>query len=112
MLDWVDGLDLRSVHAIATLLGAILPIYVAQLWGRGELTKIEPPVFMHTRRWGLIALALGNVWSLLYSDQKGWQPWPPHLAIIIAIDVMLVSTVLSAAIRRWRETHGHPVANT
>jgi hypothetical protein len=103
ILNELEGADLRVLHTVATLLGCFLAVYVMQLWGTGELTKSEPHIFVQIRRFGLGALALCFLWSLLYSNQKGWQPWPPHLFIIISVDILMASTVASALLKRWRD---------
>jgi hypothetical protein len=105
ILSELESFDLRVVHALATLFGCFLAVYVMQLWGTGELTKSEPRIFVQIRRFGLVALALTMLWSLAYSNQKGWQPWPPHLFIILAVDILMASTVVSALLKRWRQNH-------
>jgi len=36
-----------------------------------------------------VLIALSLLWSLLYLEQKVWQPWPPVLGLVAALDFTL-----------------------
>ena len=93
----LDGYDLSGVHCFACLFGAIMAIYVMKLWDHGSVTLNGDCVIVQwTRRIALLLLTLSMLWSLAYSTQKGWQPWPPDLFALIGVDIFLASTILVA----------------
>ena len=98
-LEFFEGFDLNTPHYVAALLGVGLSLYVMQLWAHGEVAT-DHPVVGQLRRTALIILALALLWSLGYADSKKWQPWPSDLLTVIAIDIFLLSTVISHIIRR------------
>ena len=76
-------------------LGVILCVIVMQLISTGVIKFAENcPTAYYGRRLALLLLALSLCWAGDYSTTKGWQPWPPDLAIVIAIDLMMATSVL------------------
>ncbi len=57
-------------------------------------------------------IALALLWSLAYSETKGWQPWPPDLAIIITIIALLMVRGAAIHARLLREGDRWPFENT
>lgn len=97
-----DVLNLNRIHFIACFVGAILCIYVMQLFAKGALAFAgDCAVSYAIRRTALIILALSMCWAMTYSTNKGWSPWPPDVVIICAIDLLLAGSVL-VAFRRKR----------
>lgn len=98
----LDGFDLRTLHFISCILGATLSVYVNQLWQRGALLFSEDCLISrYARRISLASLGLTMLWAASYSHSKGWQPWPPDVAIVLAVDGLLFSSVV-VAFRRQR----------
>jgi hypothetical protein len=109
-----DGLDLTGLHLVLAIYGAIITVYVMQLTSHEHEDRDDPPVVRVMRRLGLAGMALGFLWSALYSDGRQWQPWPPVLLVFLAFDVVM--TVKAAAIwhrigrtGHWREPSRNPV---
>jgi hypothetical protein len=97
-----DSVDLTGVHFLACLFGVILCVYVMQLMMAGAIQFHDDCVIAyHVRRTALMLLALAMCWALTYSSNKGWQPWPPDVLIVISIDLMLAAGVI-VALRRKR----------
>lgn len=104
-LEWFDTLDLRTLHVVAALLGVFLALFVMQLWGTGEFhSEHEQRWLVHMRRAALMGLALAFLWSLSYADTKNWQPWPTDIAAVLAIDIFLLTNVISSVFKRWTRT--------
>ena len=96
-----DGYDLAAFHFVACLVGVIMAIYVMQLWTRGAVVFENDCWFArHSRRFSLLILALSMLWSLAYAATKGWEPWPPYLGMLVAIDLFLATNIILAGKRR------------
>lgn len=101
VLEFLDSVDLKGAHFVASLLGVGLALYVMQLWGHGSVAY-EHFVVNQLRRTSLIILALALLWSLSYAEIRQWQPWPSDLLTVIAVDIFLLSTVISSAIQQYK----------
>lgn len=95
-----DGVDFSAVHALASLIGMAMVVALMQMSWHKMIAPTDPDIVTHLRRIGMLGLALTFWWSFSYSLDKGWQPWPPHLAMTLAIDLWLAVSVVSAVIRR------------
>lgn len=106
MLDrLLEGYDLTTLHTMLALIGAGLALYVMQLTSREHEDISDPPWLQWARRFALASIALSFLWSLIYSLQKAWQPWPPEIAVHLAIISMLAVRALAINARIWREGH-------
>ena len=101
----LDRLDLFSIHAVLTLAGALMAIYVMQLTSHEHEDNVDPPVIRWIRRVAYGAITLSLLWSLNYSEAKSWQPWPPEIALIVSVILILV--VRAAAIHARIRREGH-----
>jgi cell division protein FtsW (lipid II flippase) len=104
MLDQaLERLDLTTLHTVLTLVGALMALYVMQLTSHEREDDVDPSWLRWVRRGGLGAIALALLWSLNYSETKSWQPWPPEIALIIAIILTLIVRAAAIHARIWRE---------
>jgi predicted membrane channel-forming protein YqfA (hemolysin III family) len=96
-----DHVNLRGLHYTASLLGAIMALYVMQLWTVGALAvATDCWLGRHARRFSLLFIALAMLWSLNYQDVKGWDPWPSDVFLSCAVDLFLLSSILVAFKKR------------
>lgn len=99
--EFMDSYHLGAVHFVACFLGVIMALYVMQLWTRGAVVFENDCWFArHARRFSLLILALSMLWSLAYATTKGWEPWPPYLGMLVAIDIFLATNIILAGKRR------------
>lgn len=110
----LDRLDLTTAHTVLALLGAGLALYVMQLTSHVEEDRVDPVWLQWGRRLCLAAIALALLWSLSFSVTHSWQPWPPELALIIALNAIFIvrATAIHLRLRRDRlreRRHGSPV---
>lgn len=98
----LEGCDLSSIHTILTIAGMFLAVYVMQLTSHANEDAGDHWVLRWGRRTSLAMVALALLWSLSYSQTKSWQPWPPEIALIVALIGVLGFRALAikAAIRR------------
>lgn len=104
-----DGLNLTVAHSIASFVGAIMALYVMQLWTVGALAVPDDCWFSkQARRLALLMVALMMLWSLSYSNSKGWSPWPSDVGMMFAVDLFLLSSIVVAIKRRLRLKSAEP----
>ena len=95
MFDWIDRLDLSGVHIVATFTGMLLSIFASQAMWLDPESRRDCLLVRLGRRVMYPVLALSFLWSLDYSHVKGWQPWPPTVAIIIAMDFIIAMRIVA-----------------
>lgn len=103
MIDrFLEGLDLTTLHTILTIAGMFLAVYVMQLTSHVNEDHADPPTVRWFNRASLAGIGLALLWSLSYSQTKNWQPWPPEIALILAVIIMLGARAIAihARIRR------------
>lgn len=104
MLDRLfEGHDLSTVHTLMALLGAGLALYVMQLTSHEHEDAADPAWLRWSRRLSLGGVAMSFLWSLSYSMTKQWQPWPPEVALHLALIGMLSVRAAAIHARIWRE---------
>lgn len=104
MLDHLfEGRDLSTLHAALTLIGAGLALYVMNLPGHERGDNADPVWLQWLRRVSLGGLAAALLWSLNYSLSRQWQPWPPEIAIHVALISWLFARAASIKARNRRE---------
>lgn len=97
-----DSFDWTSVHFTLCFVGAILCLYVMKLFSTGALHVDGECFISHVlRRSSLVTLALSMCWAMTYSTNKGWQPWPPDVFVVAAVDLFMLAPVV-VAFRRKR----------
>ena len=97
MFKLFSSFDLRMFHHVACLFGTFAAIYVSALWGRGAIQMVgDCPFSVLVRRAALTVLSLALLWSFTISLDMNWQPWPSDLMTILAVDLFLVSKLMTA----------------
>jgi len=98
----LESFDLTVIHTILTIAGMLLAIYVMQLTSYVNEDFKDPWHIRWSRRASLAFIALALLWSLSYSQTKSWQPWPPEVALIMAIIMMMAvrAFAIHARLRR------------
>lgn len=98
----LEGFDLTAVHTFLTIAGMLLAVYLMQLTSSVDEDHDDPWILKWARRASLASIALALLWSLSYSQTKSWQPWPPEVALILAIIGMMGvrAIAIHARIRR------------
>lgn len=87
---------LGVAFVLLALLGIALSLWVMQLVFTGAVGHEQNRAVRQVRAFALGLLAFSLCWSLAYADDMRWQPWPPTVLIITAIDVFLIATVVGA----------------
>ena len=95
----LDRVDLSLIHTILVGLGTFLSVYVMQLGHYDPRNGSDSWLVYELQRLGLAGLALSLLWSLLYSENRNWQPWPPDLLAFAMIDVLLATRLITICVR-------------
>lgn len=98
--DYINGLDLRQPHGLLAVIGIVLSLWCAQLWGRGFFGHESPEYVRVLQRFFFVTVPLSLCWSLSYSHVLHWEPWPSLVLLEFALDVYFLSIILAAASRR------------
>lgn len=102
LFSWLDRVDLTGVHIMATLVGMLLSVYAAQAMWQDPESNRDCWMIRYGRRATYPLLALSFLWALDYANVKGWTPWPPNVAIIVSIDLIIAMRIWAMR-RRQRE---------
>lgn len=102
---FLEGIDLNGIHLILTIFGGLLAVYVMQLTHHEAEDEVDPWVVRKFRRFSLVMLSLSMWWSAYYSLSHQWQPWPPEVLLVFAIDLALVIRMVAIWARIGRTGH-------
>lgn len=100
MMEFLDRLDLSTLHATLCLIGILFSIWCHQLWGREFFGTEHSPKVRVMQRTAFILLSLSLCWSLSYAHVRNWQPWPSYVVTLIAVDLYLFSILYAAGTKR------------
>jgi uncharacterized membrane protein YgdD (TMEM256/DUF423 family) len=102
LLKLLEGMDLTGIHTALCMFGATLALYLMQLTSYEEEDGIDPWPIRWGRRASLAMTGITLLGGILYSDAKGWQPWPPYVALVFCVVMILGFRTLAirARIRR------------
>src|SRR5882724_1508715 len=103
LLSSLEGTDLTGVHTTLCLFGAGLALYLMQLTSSESEDSVDPWAIRWGRRASLAMTGVTLLGCVLYSDAKGWQPWPPHLALVACVVLILGIRTLAIRARIRRE---------
>jgi hypothetical protein len=111
----LESWDLTSALVVLAALGFFLAIYVNQLT-HYEAEDIQDPWWIRAvmRPLAYLLLAWSFLWVFSYGLARGWQPWPPVILMIVAIDMILLIRFLAikARVRRTGVRSDSPNAAT
>lgn len=96
---FLESIDLRTWHMLLSLLGFFIVVYVMQLTHWEAEDDVDPAYIRHLRRVSLALLAWSMLWSLSYQETKNWQPWPPEILMILALDMIMFIRALAIKAR-------------
>lgn len=92
---FMDSVDLTAVHTILALYGGLIAIYVMQKTRYEAEDQRDSKFVRMTRTIALAALSGSMFWSLTYGESRQWQPWPPDILGMLALDVLLTVRTLA-----------------
>mgnify|MGYP001178221290 CR=1 FL=1 len=102
-LQRLEGIDFSTIHTVLCLIGALLAVYQMQLVSHEHEDRADPTLIRWGRRIALMTIAISLLLLVLYADARQWQPWPPQIALVLAVIVMLGIRVLAIHARIQRD---------
>lgn len=101
---YLEICDLVPIHFVLAMFGCMLTLYVMQITSHYQEDRRDPLWTQVAHRLGLVLLALTFLWQFLYVYDKGWQPWPPALAMDAVIIFVLLVRAIAVNLAQKRKT--------
>ena len=96
LTNWLSVYDLVPAFMLASLFGVVLCVRAMIDVAHSRIGPRDGPGTSWLRRMGLLVLGLALLESLAFGHEMSWQPWPPHLLLILGLNMWLFSSILSA----------------
>lgn len=103
LTNWLNEFDLVPAFLIASGIGVGLCIQVMIEISHERIGSRDHMFVRNLRRTGVLLVSLALLESLIFGYDRSWQPWPPHLMLIVGLDVWLLGVVVSAYSRNRRD---------
>ena len=109
----LEQIDLRMVFVGLCLFGGLICAYIMQAsWQDSLLTLFEHWTVRWAYRCGMFWLVVFMLWSAEYGYRRSWQPWPPIVGMIGALDFVMLIRAGSLFVRRRRVEKGQVCVDT
>ena len=108
-LDFVSGLTWLTVPL--GVAGFFLTIYLMALMGHEHEDWRDPVWVQWSRRLSYAVIALGMIWSIKFQLERGWHPWPPEIALMLGVMIMMGLKVVVIHLRIRRYGRRRPADN-
>lgn len=95
-----DFVNLSVVHTVGTITCMVLSLYAAQAMWHDSESQRDCRIVRWGRKLGYPLLALSMLWSLDYSHATTWEPWPPTVAMIWAINLIIALRIMALRARQ------------
>ena len=98
----LESVDLSYALFVLGMLGFFLAVYVNQLTRFEGEDAVDPWYVKGSRVVAYVLLAWSYLWVLSFAEKKEWQPWPPVILMMLAMDAILLIRALAikARVRR------------
>ena len=92
----LDQIPLGNVFTGACLFGALATLYIMQrMTQEDEASPLVSITVTNLRRFSLWCETLAMFWCVLYGFDRSWDPWPPVVMLMLALDFNLVMRIVS-----------------
>lgn len=86
---YLQTFDLMPYFKLATFIGMVLCALDGIITVYRDRTRTFYPY-----RIGYILVCCALAWCFVFSENQGWQPWPPLVALIAALDFLLLMLLM------------------
>lgn len=93
-------LNLTPLHVGLSIIGGLIALYAMQLAARDMIGRGENSCVRWLRRAGYCLTGAGMWWAASYGLEQGWQPWPPNVAILFGVDMIMAASVFGGHLMR------------
>lgn len=93
----IDRVNWTAAMQVAVVAGVILTVFRMQT---AEQLETIVGCDSHHGVWGILRrlshslMMLAMLWFASYGYEKGWQPWPPTVALLFAIDFSMFVSIM------------------
>jgi hypothetical protein len=86
----------NAVFQILSFVAIILMLWEADTAKRLDHMRWngEVPMLFNLRRGAMMLKSLALCWTVIYSFNRGWQPWPPIVAFLVAFMIYVIVNTL------------------
>lgn len=91
--------DLGIYHFTASIVGVVSALWLVKLSTHNRVGTNDKLCFQWASRlaYALIGVSMG--WSAMFAVEQNWQPWPPFLLMCLAIDMRMITSIISVYVR-------------
>lgn len=108
MTRWFEVMDLNPLFYALGWAGAFLSVILMQVVWHSRETTNDPLLMRWLNRLALTIFALSLAWAMNYATSKGWQPWPPLVAVIAALDFYFLIGIVTVHLRTIHRQRQRP----
>lgn len=109
MFGILETLNLVPLYTIATLFGTCITLWVMQSTSHYQENASDPVWIRNTERGLFMLLALTLLWLFSFIWDKGWQPHPPVLVLVMLFDSLMVLRAITISLATQRRTASRKV---
>jgi uncharacterized membrane protein AbrB (regulator of aidB expression) len=96
------GVDLNGIFAALSMIGTMLSAALMQVTWHSEGAYNDSMWLRWIRRFAIMCIGLALAWTLSYSLAREWQPWPPMVALVLALNVNFAIRIVTIKLRERR----------
>jgi hypothetical protein len=90
---------MQTLFILFVIIGVLISVYLMQITESTPAVPGDSAWMRWLRRGSLAGVALSFLWCLSYGTSMNWEPWPPMVAIVIAIDFNLLMRTITTKLR-------------
>lgn len=98
---------LPGLNLLLSLTGSCATIYAMSLAGYEDEDRKDPVWLQWAQHLSYALVAFGMLWSGKLQLDTGWHPWPPAVALIFGVNVVMVLRIIAIRLRIRREGRYH-----
>lgn len=99
MDEMASRVDTSMIFTILCIYGGLAAIYVMQKTRYEAENQHDPKWIRVVYTISTASLAWAMFWCVTYAYEHSWQPWPPEIFLVFALDVKLTMRLLAMRAR-------------
>ena len=99
----IETWNLLPWHYLLSVMGMCEAIVLISMIKSNMMATAEKDCFRVAAMGSYAILAAGMALSSIFGFERQWQPWPPMMVVYVAIDIRMLTTILSVHFPRGRQ---------
>lgn len=95
MSSLVDSVDWSGIHTALAIYGGLATVYVMKQNRYEAEDRKDTESVRISKEVSLAAIAGAMFWCVTYGSSRDWEPWPPEVLLILALDVMMTVRIIA-----------------